>query len=96
MLTVCVVSSTVRSYIELGIFTHMSVELPLLGGGCCIENVVYFVVTIAYLYEFAVSRGINIRYLTSILVPCWLKGFPTMNTVTLSISHICILLTVCS
>ena len=60
------------------------------------ENVVFFGVTIAYLYESTVSHGVNIRYLTSILVPCWLKGFPTMNTFELSISHICMLLTMCS
>ena len=40
-----------------------------------VEVVVFFVVTIAYLYEFTVSRGANIRYFTSILVSCWLKGF---------------------
>jgi len=61
-----------------------------------VENVVFFGVTIAYLYESTVSHGVNIRYLTSILVPCWLKGFPTMNTFELSISHICMLLTMCS
>jgi len=48
MLTECVVSSITGSYLELGIFTHMSVELLL------------FVVIIAYLYEFTVSRGVNI------------------------------------
>jgi len=31
-----------------------------------------------------VSRGVNIRYFTSVLVPCSLKGFRTMNTVALS------------
>jgi len=32
MLTKCVVSSIAGSYVELGIFTHMSVQLPLLEG----------------------------------------------------------------
>jgi len=32
MLTECVVSSIVGSCVELGIFTHISVELPLLEG----------------------------------------------------------------
>jgi len=32
ILTVCVVSGITGSYVELGIFTHMSVELPLLEG----------------------------------------------------------------
>jgi hypothetical protein len=61
----------------------MSVELPLLEGA--VEFVVFFVVTIAYLNKFTVSRGANIRYLTSLLVPFWLKGFPAMNTVALSV-----------
>jgi len=39
--------------------------------GCCswrgaVEFVVFFVVTIAYLCEFTVSRGVNIRYLTGV------------------------------
>jgi len=68
--------------------SYMSVELLLLEGA--VEIVVFFVVTIEYLCEFTVSRGINIRYLTSVLVPCWLKGFLTKNKVALSISHICI------
>ena len=61
----------------------MSVELPLLEGA--VEFVVFFVVTIAYLCEFTVSCGVNIRHLTSVLVPCWLKGFLTKNTVALSL-----------
>ena len=32
VLTECVVSSITGNYVELGIFTHMSVELPLLEG----------------------------------------------------------------
>ena len=32
MLTECVVSNIIRSYTELGIFTHTSVELLLLKG----------------------------------------------------------------
>jgi len=95
MLTECVVSSIIGSFVQLDIFTHVC-RVAVVGGGCCVENVVFFIVTIAYFYEFTVSCGVNIRYLTSILVPCWLKGFPAMNTVTLSISHICILLTMCS
>jgi len=83
MLTNCMVSSITGSYLELGIFTHMSAELLL------------FIVTIAYLYELTVSRGVNILYFTSILVLCWLKGFSTMNTVVVSTSHICIPLTMC-
>jgi len=43
-------------------------RVAVVGGGCCVEIVVLFVVTIVYLYEFAVSRGVNIRYLTSILL----------------------------
>ena len=88
MLTKCVVSSITGSYVELGIITHMSVELLLLEGA--VEIVVFFVVTTAYLCECTVLCGVNIRYLTSVLVPCWLKGFLTKNTVTLSIPHICI------
>jgi hypothetical protein len=76
-------------------YSHVC-PVAVVGGGCCVENVVFFITTIAYLYEFTVSSGINIQYLTSILVLCWLKGVPTMNTVALSISHICILLTTCS
>ena len=83
MLTKCMVSSITGSYLELGIFTHMSNELLL------------FIVTIAYLYEFTVSSGVNILYFTSILVLFWLKGFSTMNTVAVSTSHICIPLTMC-
>ena len=30
--TECVVSSTIRSYVEVGIFSYMSVELPFLEG----------------------------------------------------------------
>ena len=88
MLTGCGDSSITGSYVELGISTHMSVELLLLEGA--VEFVVFFVVTTAYLCEFTVSRGVNIRYLTSVLVPCWLKGFLTKNTVALSMSYICI------
>ena len=33
MLTECVVSSIIESHVELGIITHMSVELLLLEGG---------------------------------------------------------------
>jgi len=33
MLTECVVSSIIWSYVELGTFTHMYVELLLLKGG---------------------------------------------------------------
>jgi len=76
-------------------YSHVC-RVAVVEGGCCVENIVFFVVTIAYSCEFTVSHGINVRYFTSILVPCWLKCFPTMNTVTLSISHICIPLTVCS
>ena len=43
---VCVVSSIIGSYIELGIITRMSVELLLLEGA--VEFAVFFVVTIAY------------------------------------------------
>jgi len=32
MLTECVVSSIIGSYAELGVFTHMSIELLLLEG----------------------------------------------------------------
>jgi hypothetical protein len=35
-------------------------RVAVVGGGCCVETVVFFVVTIAYLYEFAVSRAVNI------------------------------------
>ena len=94
MLTECEVSSITESYVELGIITHMSVELLLLEGA--VEIVVYSVVTIACLWEFTVSCGVNIWYLTSVLVSCWLKGFLTKNTVALSISHICILFTMYS
>jgi len=38
MLTECVDSSIIGSYIELGIITHMSVELHLLEGGCRIRS----------------------------------------------------------
>ena len=76
-------------------YSHVC-RVAVVEGGCCVENVVFFVVTIVYLYEFTVSHGVNIQYLTSILVLCGLKGFPPMNTFTLSISHICILLTMCS
>ena len=55
-----------------------------------VEFVVFFVVAIAYWCEFTVSRCVNIRYLTSIPVPCWLTGFLIKNTVALSMSHICI------
>jgi hypothetical protein len=61
-----------------------------------VEFLVFFVVTIAYLCEFTVSRCVNIRYLTSVPVPCWLRGFLTKNTVALSMSHICILFTMYS
>ena len=66
----------------------MSVELLLMEGA--VGFVVFFVVTIACLCEFTVSRGVNIRYLTSVLVPCWLKDILTKNTVALSMSYICI------
>jgi len=59
MLTVCVVSSITRNYIELGFFfffTHIC-RVAVVGGGCRVETVVFFVVTIVYLYEFAVSRA---------------------------------------
>jgi hypothetical protein len=58
MLTVCVVSSITGNYIELGIFffTHIC-RVAVVGGGCRVETVVFFVVTIVYLYEFAVSRA---------------------------------------
>jgi len=69
-------------------------RFAFVGGGYCVEIAIFFVVTTAYLYEFTVSRGV--RYLTSVLVPCRLKGFPTMNTVALSMSHFCILITMCS
>ena len=53
--------------------------------GLLCRNVVFFVVNIAYgPYEFTVSRGVNIQYCTIILVPCLLKGFRSMDTVTLS------------
>jgi len=74
MLTECVVPNIAGSYVDLGdFFTHMSVELPLLEGA--VVFVVFFVVTIAYFYQLTLSRGVNIRYFTSILVSCWLKGF---------------------
>jgi len=38
MLTECVDYSIIGSYIELGINTHMSVELLLLEGGCIIHS----------------------------------------------------------
>ena len=66
----------------------MSVELLLLEGA--VEFVVFFVVTIAYLCEFTVSRGLYIRYLTSVPVPWRLTGFLTRNTVALSMSYICV------
>jgi len=44
MLTDCVDSSIIGSYIELGIITDMSVERLWLEGGCRI--VVFFLVTI--------------------------------------------------
>jgi len=87
MLTECVVSSITGSYVELGIFTHVC-RVAVVGGGCCVETVVLFVVPIAYLYEFTVSRDANIRYFTSILVPCWLKGFPTMNSRLIDITYL--------
>ena len=84
MLTKCMVSSIRGSYLQLGIFIHMFAELLL------------FIVTTAYSYEFTVSCVVNILYFTSILVLFWLKGFSTMNTVAVSTSHICIPLTMCS
>ena len=68
MCTECGVSSIMGSYIQLGIFTNVC-RVAIVGGGCCVDNVVFFVVTIAYLNEFTVLRGISIQYPTSILYP---------------------------
>ena len=60
-------------------YSHVC-RVAVVEGDCCVENVDFFAVTIAFLYEFTVLRGINVRYLTIILVPCWLNGFPPMKT----------------